>query len=109
MSRTLLALSLLAGLAVTPAAGQGRASSGAGAILRSPGPSGPGRATTRIFTLAWQEITIPGDLARPAGHTDVPPRRFVLSWEPLEPAFGPREVAARGPCTVMRLVLVPCE
>lgn len=111
MSRVALALPLLTSLALSTAAAQERHSPAAGAIVASPAvPAAPAPVSVRILTLAWQEITIPARLAGASVAVPDSPRRFVLTWEPLpaSPAES-RQVADRGGCRTMRLVLVPCE
>ena len=110
MSRLLLPLSLLATAAASTAAAQGRAAPAEGAIVTGARAASGRVAHVPVFTLTWQDITIPARLAAATPAAASAPSRFVLTWEPL-PAVGdePRQVADRGTCRTMRLVLVPCE
>ena len=112
---TLLSLALAATLGTGALHAQSRVHPGDGA-LSSPESvrATSATATVPIMTLAWTSIQIPARLLEAAASGPSPSRRsgqFILTWQ--EPTAGPPATTnlaiEHRACTVMRLVMVPCE
>lgn len=112
---TLLSLALAATLGTGALHAQSRVHPGDGALTQPVlVSSSSGSATVPIMTLAWTSIRIPARLLEAAASVPSPSRRsgqFILTWQ--EPTVGPPATASLAiehrACTVMRLVMVPCE
>lgn len=117
LTRPLTSLALLTTLGVAAAGAQASPASRGGALVAAPHVA-TGPAAVRIQTLTWTEIQVPSRLvaaaAAPAAAARPSPRLwFTLTWQPAplsHSSEGPTSVAMEPPpCTVMRLVSVPCD
>jgi len=115
LRHSLLPLTLVALLGASAVQAQTRVRPGDG-TLKSPESASPssGSATVAIMTLAWTDIRIPARLLEAAASVPSPSRRsgqFILTWQDAKagtPATASLAIDS-PPCTVMRLVMVPCE